>query len=163
MWRISMSGPSRTNWLRLIKPLLQEKYPQTLGKINQLIEKFETMWYGPLAYCCNAAVSRPNLGCLVDQPLLDIPCDCHDHVWQLNLVFVSFAVWLPYCNVLDILLSLSHNLWFFTVAGLQCYCSTVPMTSMGTTPTSVSELIIDKMKLIIQKVPSNLTMKQEEC
>ena len=60
----------------------------------------------------------------------------------------------------DILLSLSHNLQFFTVAGLQCYCSTVPMTLMGTTPASVSKL--SKMKLIILKVPTDLTVKQGE-
>ena len=79
-----MPGPSRTNQFRLTKPSHQEKYPQTLGKVNQQIEKFETMWYGPLAYCHNVPVSRPNLGCLVNQPLLDIPCDCHDHVCLLG-------------------------------------------------------------------------------
>ena len=35
-----MPKPSRTNQFRLTKPLPQEKYPQTLGKVNQQIEKF---------------------------------------------------------------------------------------------------------------------------
>ena len=36
-----MSGSSRTNQLRLAKLLLLEKYSQTLGKVNQQVEKFE--------------------------------------------------------------------------------------------------------------------------
>ena len=37
------------------------------------------------------------------------------------------------------------------------------MTSTETTPTLVSKLIFNKMKLIIQKVLTDLTKKQEEC
>ena len=37
------------------------------------------------------------------------------------------------------------------------------MTSMETTPALVNELAFNKMKLIIQKVPTDLTKKQEEC
>ena len=37
------------------------------------------------------------------------------------------------------------------------------MTSTETTPALVSELIFDKMKLIIQKVLTDLTQKQEDC
>ena len=37
------------------------------------------------------------------------------------------------------------------------------MTSMETTPTLVSDLIFNKMKLIICEVLTDLTEKQEEC